>query len=265
MPITFPCEQCGQRYQVDESLAGKRIKCKQCERVLTIPPPSIPAPTTISRPLQTFGAAPSKPTAGAVPPPQRPARPRADVYGLDEEEGPAANPYSLDEAYIPPRAAHRSEEPGPPRAGLTGGASSRRLEYAGFGRRWLAAIVDNLILLAAGFAIGMAVGVGMIASGIDPSAPGPQLALNAMGVALNLLYNGLMISSSTQATLGKMALGIKVTDLQGRPISFGRAVGRELAKILSTCTLLIGYLMAAFTERKQALHDMIAGTLVVEG
>ena len=71
-------------------------------------------------------------------------------------------------------------------------------------------------------------------------------------------------SSANQATVGKMALGIQVTDLQGNRISFGRALGRTLAKILSGLILLIGYIMAAFTEKKQGLHDMIAGTLVVK-
>ncbi|PYV64750.1 MAG: RDD family protein, partial [Acidobacteria bacterium] len=57
--------------------------------------------------------------------------------------------------------------------------------------------------------------------------------------------------------------GLKVTDLAGRRISFARASGRYFAKYLSSMTLLIGYIMAGFTERKQALHDMIAGTLVI--
>jgi uncharacterized RDD family membrane protein YckC len=62
-----------------------------------------------------------------------------------------------------------------------------------------------------------------------------------------------------------MALGIIVTDLEGRRIGFGRATGRYFAKILSALILGIGFLMVAFTQRKQGLHDMIAGTLVVRG
>jgi uncharacterized RDD family membrane protein YckC len=72
-----------------------------------------------------------------------------------------------------------------------------------------------------------------------------------------------MESSKNQGTLGKMALGLRVTDMDGRRISFGRATGRYFAKWLSTITLLIGYIMAAFTPKKQAMHDMIAGTLVL--
>ena len=72
-----------------------------------------------------------------------------------------------------------------------------------------------------------------------------------------------MESSSLQATLGKMIFGMKVTDLNGNRISFARATGRHFAKYLSSMILFIGYIMAGFTERKQALHDMIAGTLVI--
>jgi uncharacterized RDD family membrane protein YckC len=72
-----------------------------------------------------------------------------------------------------------------------------------------------------------------------------------------------MESSVKQATLGKLAIGIIVTDLQGSRITFGRATGRYFGKILSSLILSIGYIMAGFTEKKQALHDMIAGCLVV--
>ena len=76
-------------------------------------------------------------------------------------------------------------------------------------------------------------------------------------------YFALLESSRLQATFGKLLLGIKVVDLSGKRISFARATGRFFAKILSGQVLLIGYLMAAFTERKQTLHDLLAGTLVV--
>jgi hypothetical protein len=76
------------------------------------------------------------------------------------------------------------------------------------------------------------------------------------------LYFALMESSANQATFGKMALGIKVTDLQGNSISFGKASGRYFAKLVSACTLGVGYVMAGFTKRRQALHDMMVGCLV---
>ncbi len=73
-----------------------------------------------------------------------------------------------------------------------------------------------------------------------------------------------MESSSQQATLGKIALGIMVTDLSGNRISFARASGRHFTKILSGIILYIGFIMAGFTEKKQALHDIIADCLVVK-
>jgi Tfp pilus assembly protein PilE len=77
------------------------------------------------------------------------------------------------------------------------------------------------------------------------------------------LYFALMHSSARQATLGKMAFGIKVTDLAGERVSFLRATGRYFATWVSSILLAVGFLMAGLTARKQALHDMIAGTLVV--
>ncbi|MGC1597749.1 MAG: RDD family protein, partial [Candidatus Acidiferrales bacterium] len=78
------------------------------------------------------------------------------------------------------------------------------------------------------------------------------------------LYYAWMESSQYQGTLGKMALGLTVTDLQGRRVTFARASGRFFAKIITgLIPLAIGYIMAGFTEKKQALHDMIASCLVL--
>ena len=93
--------------------------------------------------------------------------------------------------------------------------------------------------------------------------PGRAAALSLISIAAYWLYYALLESSPSRATLGKMALGIVVTDLQGGRISFGRATGRHFAKYLSSLILMIGYLMAGFTRQKQALHDILAGTLVV--
>ena len=81
---------------------------------------------------------------------------------------------------------------------------------------------------------------------------------------LPAVYFAGMESSSWRATLGKRALGIQVTDVGGRRIFFARAIGRYFAKVISSLAFCIGFLMAAFTEKKQALHDILAGTLVVK-
>jgi uncharacterized RDD family membrane protein YckC/Tfp pilus assembly major pilin PilA len=77
------------------------------------------------------------------------------------------------------------------------------------------------------------------------------------------LYTALFESSAMQATPGKKAIGIKVTDLQGNRISFGRATGRHFAEWITGMTFFVGYVMVTFTQKRQSLHDMIAETVVV--
>jgi uncharacterized RDD family membrane protein YckC len=129
------------------------------------------------------------------------------------------------------------------------------MEYAGFWRRVAAALIDGLLVGIVSWI------VTAIFSAISDGAG--VVAQIAVFVAAYAYYAG-MESSSYQATIGKIALGIQVTDLSGNRISFGRALGRNLAEILSALILLIGYIMVAFTAKKQGLHDMIAGTLVVK-
>jgi len=91
----------------------------------------------------------------------------------------------------------------------------------------------------------------------------PQVtALMLLFLMGNWVYFAVLESSPWRATLGKKALGLSVVDLAGNRISFPRASGRFFAKIISSMTFLIGFLMAGFTARKQALHDMLAGCLV---
>jgi uncharacterized RDD family membrane protein YckC len=88
--------------------------------------------------------------------------------------------------------------------------------------------------------------------------------LATASLVLTWLYHALMESSEWQATLGKKALGLVVTDMAGQRVSFGRSTGRHFGKIITNMVpLLIGYIMAGFTAKKQALHDMLAGCLVL--
>lgn len=144
--------------------------------------------------------------------------------------------------------------------------------YGGFWRRFVALIIDNLILYIVSAPLSLLFNVPMWAlmRGDQPTGGewaalmGSMMGLAALSSLIHWLYFALMESSPRQATLGKMALNIRVTDQEGRRISFARATGRFFAKILSGLIFMIGYLMAAFTERKRALHDMIAGTLVIK-
>ena len=135
--------------------------------------------------------------------------------------------------------------------------------YAGFWRRVVAAILDGLVLSIVAVPLSLALGGGD-AIGSD-SGMNYSPAASSISTVLGWLYAALMESSAKQATLGKMAMGIIVTDLEGRRIGFGKATGRHFAKILSALILGIGFLMVAFTQRKQGLHDILAGTLVVKG
>lgn len=138
----------------------------------------------------------------------------------------------------------------------------KHTSYAGFWKRVAAAIIDGIITMIGGFAIGFVLGVVMSAGGTDDSAV-LEVMGNMLGIILGWVYFAVMESSPTQGTLGKMALGIKVTDLEGNKIGFGKASGRHFGKMISTVILLIGLIMAAFTQKKQGLHDMMAGCLVV--
>lgn len=82
------------------------------------------------------------------------------------------------------------------------------------------------------------------------------------GIFFGWIYFAGFESSHLHGTPGKWLLGIYVTDMEGKRISFGQATGRYFGKIISGIILCIGYMMAGFTERKQALHDMMAGCLV---
>jgi len=148
-------------------------------------------------------------------------------------------------------------------------------EYAGFWRRFFASLIDGIILgvltTVVYFPVAMVIGLAGFASASSSGdfsnlgfIEGPLVALNwIVSILISWLYEAMLPASAKQATLGKMALGMIVTDLDGRRLSFGRATGRYFGKWVSSFTLLIGYLIQPFTAKRQALHDMLAGTLVV--
>jgi uncharacterized RDD family membrane protein YckC len=144
--------------------------------------------------------------------------------------------------------------------------------YAGFWRRWAALFLDQLILAIPLSIIYFFIMLGLgMTGGLLSNAQPPIGAILGMEFAFYLVwwtaclfYFATLESSESQGTFGKRALGIKVTDLEGRRISFKHAMGRWFGAALSYMSIYIGFLMAGFTQRKQALHDVIAGTLVVD-
>ncbi|MBK1734658.1 hypothetical protein CKO15_05025 [Halorhodospira abdelmalekii] len=141
-------------------------------------------------------------------------------------------------------------------------AESNRTTYGGFWVRVGAALIDLVVMLVPILLLSF-----LLLVVISPTTHEEQLIYDVvdslLGFALWLVYTAGLHSSSWQATVGKRALGLKVTDLDGNRISFARATGRYLAEFLNLLTLGIGYIMVALTERKQGLHDKVASTYVV--
>ncbi len=145
-----------------------------------------------------------------------------------------------------------------------------RIGYAGFWLRVAAYLIDNLLL---GFVLGNVLLRPLIGKpgGIPANDPwflftntSPQVsALLLLFLMGNWVYFSVLESSAWRATIGKKILGLQVVDLAGNRLSFARASGRFFGKIVSSMTLLIGFLIAGFTARKQALHDILAGCLVI--
>jgi uncharacterized RDD family membrane protein YckC len=128
--------------------------------------------------------------------------------------------------------------------------NSTSLRYATFGRRFLALVIDGIIL--------------GICESIFESVFGSRVLGMGATFIVGMLYSVLLESSDRQATLGKMALGLRVTDTEGRTLSVGVAALRNFVKSLNGLIFFIGCMMAIFSQRKQSLHDVVAGSLVLE-
>ena len=150
--------------------------------------------------------------------------------------------------------------------------SSRRVVYAGFWLRLLAYALDTIVVslvttptisaVLRNFGLGDLTPAQFFDSAFMQQHAGPIFLANVITLIEMGLYSSLLESSPWQATLGKRVVGLRVTDLNGQRLSFGRATTRYFAKMLSALSLMIGYVMAGFTEKKQALHDLLVGTLV---
>jgi uncharacterized RDD family membrane protein YckC len=158
-------------------------------------------------------------------------------------------------------------------------AAVPRVEYGGFWLRFLAYLIDGAVLMIGICVVAIPLvfltGLGTFLSEIHPEEDWNDTGVWAIialfflfataSLVITWLYHALMECSEWQATVGKKALGLVVTDMDGRRVSFGRATGRHFAKIVTNMIpAFIGYIMAGFTDKKQALHDMIAGCLILQ-
>ena len=148
--------------------------------------------------------------------------------------------------------------------------------YGKFWPRFAAAFIDGLILWIPGKILGMVMGADILitqlikryTTGDQEMDLGHVVAIvfvyELLAITIAWLYSAILESGPQQATFGKRALGLVVTDLHGERISFAKATGRHFGKYISSLILCIGYLMNIWDERGQTLHDKLAGTLVIK-
>ncbi len=143
-------------------------------------------------------------------------------------------------------------------------AFAQSTAYGGFWIRLLAYLIDGVILAIPGFIVGVVLGGVMRIGGTDNGSASAASGLGGLiNLVLGFLYFTLLWSSAMQASLGQKVCGLKVITTAGGQLSYLNAVGRYFALLLSFMILFIGVIMVAFTERKQGLHDMLAGTYVI--
>ncbi len=297
MMLDFACTGCGQKYRVDIGLSGRKIRCKKCGEAVTVPSPNAVAPTprTVAAatkpasrpPLRSFGdnsgpqPAASRPSQPAAQRPSKPTDEEEYDYDLTDAEEPdqgVSDPYGMDDEYAPPISSadevatdYDDELAMPGRPGRPGSGKSSKLQTAGVWKRLCSALADffliGLMQLAATFVVFFCIGLYyglMLKLRTSPDElNGFEAPWRVVMAVFFFLYFTMMNSSSNQGTLGKIGMKIKVTDMDGRPISFLRSAARTLASYLSLFTLGIGFFIAIFNDKKRTLHDLIAGTRVV--
>ncbi len=178
-----------------------------------------------------------------------------DRPSVRQEAGAVHNPY---------------RSPASDSTGFENGVRGRATDYAEYLPRVGAALLDALFLAFVQCIPGLPVFIAILAAaGNNPDAQAGAVAVAnfcslSLGMIVSFLYYVIFETSQKQGTWGKQIVGIKVTDLNGNRITAGRAIGRWFARFLTGCTFGIGLLMPLFTEKKQTLHDMIAGCLALK-
>ena len=216
-------------------------------------PPAAAPPAPVAPPPQSY-APQGQPNPGAYAP--QPQQQQQAYSPQPQPQSYAPQPYNAPQGQYAAPQTYNSPYPAPyqqgavPQWGQQGAGS-----YAGFWMRFLATVID-------GFAVGIPANIIMWIA-LQTRQEAVVLIVYLLVMAGYVCYFVLMESSAKQATLGKLALGLKVTDENGNRISIGQALGRNLGKIVSALILYIGFIMAGVSQRKQALHDMMAHTLVV--
>lgn len=214
------------------------------------PPAPVAAPPPAPRAEPPAFRAPAP--AAAPPPAPTPSYAAAEPQAVAESDySPYSNPTQY--ADTPNHGEILSNEPLPAGEAIHGG----------FWRRTSAYLIDSFLVGVVNFIINLIFGFGAAMTGSAEMAVGANLLAMLVNIAITWFYFAKFESGDEQATLGKRAMSLKVTDDYGNRISFGRATGRHFGKILSGLIAGVGFIMVGFTERKQGLHDMLANTFVV--
>ncbi len=235
MSIEFTCPECGRLLRTRDERAGARALCPECDREITVPQPDLSetaafissSPGALQAGVGSAVFVPSSPPRSAS---TSPTSQTCTSCGVPRPEGGVYCAACGNAFVVDPLRAR-------------GTASV----YGGFWLRTAAWFLDTMILSIVIATLGR-----ITFSWIEE-----------IWVLVWWLYYALLECSEYQATFGKMAVGLVVTDEYGSRISFGRATGRTFAKILSVIPLFFGFVMAGISSRKQALHDILAGCLVL--
>ena len=222
-------------------------------RSLADPGAHAPGPAAVQAPA----VVPTPPTVETAPAPQPapPAPAPQPAPAPPPQPAPASAP-----VYTPP-APQPVPQPAVP------GAPA----YADFGRRLAGCLLDWLILIVVGWTLTFILTLIMAAALQIPDTASDALGTIALwtylvvGTLIGWVYYASFEASSLQATPGKRVVNQRVTDAAGRRLSFGKASGRYFAKLISAAVCYLGFLYPLIDQKKRALHDLIAGTLVLEG
>jgi uncharacterized RDD family membrane protein YckC len=212
---------------------------------------------------------PAAPWRGGVPAARAEPEPKPESVAVAFNDEPAPPPATSFEPLPPPSPAWG----GLPSPIPTQAPPEAPLEYAGFWRRFAAAFLDGIVLWAVSvpfFVLWILPHFGLTVDQFETLSSERQMEIGGgyllyfiVTLLAEFMYFALFESSRRRATLGRIVVGIQVVDVHGQRIHLGRALGRRLARFLSSLTIGIGFLVQLFTRRRQALHDTVAGTLVV--
>jgi len=150
---------------------------------------------------------------------------------------------------------------------MAGGAASSQWHYGGFWIRFAGVFIDGILMQVVRVPLSLLL-LGTVMSPLAAAKPNPAALTGAMvtlgfvSMLIACLYEVIMIHQFG-ATLGKMAVGIKVVRTDGSGVGWGTSIGRYFMKIVSGLILGIGYIMAGFDDEKRALHDRVCDTRVV--